>query len=148
MERDTDEWRRPWTSDDAILRAAELAGVSEFATRHPSGFDMQVGERGERLSGGQRQAVALARALLLDPPVLLLDEPTGFMDNASEARLKKALQDYLQGRTVIIITHRASLLDLVTRLVVLDRGRLVADGPRDDILEALRQGRLRPGPRS
>jgi ATP-binding cassette subfamily C protein LapB len=138
----------PWADDAAVLRAAEIAGVTEFAARHPRGFDMQVGERGERLSGGQRQAVAMARALLLEPPILLLDEPTSFMDNASETRLKQALQEHVAGRTVLIITHRASLLDLVGRLVVLDRGRVVADGPRDDILEALRQGRLRPTERT
>jgi ATP-binding cassette subfamily C protein LapB len=134
----------PWAEDEAIINAAELAQVAEFASRHSEGYDMQVGERGERLSGGQRQAVALARALLLDPPVLLLDEPTSSMDNATEARLKEALKGYIPGRTLLIITHRASLLELVERLVVLDRGRVVADGPREEILEALRQGRLRP----
>jgi ATP-binding cassette subfamily C protein LapB len=87
--------------------------------------------------------VALARALLLDPPVLLLDEPTSSMDNATEGRLRESLKGYVEGRTLLIITHRASLLDLVTRLIVLDQGRIVADGPRDEILEALRQGRLR-----
>jgi ATP-binding cassette subfamily C protein LapB len=133
----------PWADDEAILHAAEVAQVAEFASRHPEGYDMQVGERGERLSGGQRQTVALARALLLDPPVLLLDEPTSSMDNATEGRLKEALKGYVPGRTLLIITHRASLLELVERLVVLDRGRVVADGPRDEILEALRQGRLR-----
>jgi ATP-binding cassette subfamily C protein LapB len=133
----------PWTEDEAILTAAEIAQVAEFASRHPEGYDMQVGERGERLSGGQRQTVALARALLLDPPMLLFDEPTSSMDNATEARLKEALTVYVPGRTLLVITHRASLLDLVDRLVVLDRGRVVADGPRDEIIEALRQGRLR-----
>jgi ATP-binding cassette subfamily C protein LapB len=133
----------PWADDEAIMNASEVAQVAEFASRHPEGYDMQVGERGERLSGGQRQTVALARALLLDPPILLLDEPTSSMDNATEVRLKEALRNYIPGRTLLIITHRASLLDLVERLVVLDRGRVVADGPRDEILEALRQGRLR-----
>jgi ATP-binding cassette subfamily C protein LapB len=132
----------PWAEDDAILKAAEMAQVSDFASHHPEGFDMQVGERGDLLSGGQRQAVALARALLLDPPILLLDEPTSSMDNATEASIKTALRDYVEGRTLLVITHRASLLDLVTRLVVLDQGRLVADGPKDKILEALQQGRL------
>ncbi|RLA34418.1 MAG: type I secretion system permease/ATPase [Gammaproteobacteria bacterium] len=132
----------PWTEDEAILNAADIAQVTDFASRHPQGFDMQVGERGEQLSGGQRQTVALARALLLDPPVLLLDEPTSSMDNATEGRLREALKEYVEGRTLLIITHRASLLDLVSRLIVLDHGRVIADGPRDEILEALRQGRL------
>jgi ATP-binding cassette subfamily C protein LapB len=134
----------PWAEDEAILHAAEQARVTDFASRHPQGFDMQVGERGERLSGGQRQAVALARALLLDPPILLLDEPTSSMDNATEAKLKASLRAYVEGRTLLIITHRAALLDLVDRLIVLDHGKIIADGPRDEILEALRQGRLRP----
>jgi len=132
----------PWAQDETVLRAADLARVTDFASLHPQGFDMQVGERGERLSGGQRQAVALARALLLDPPILLLDEPTSSMDNATESRIKESLRDSVEGRTLVIITHRASLLELVNRLIVLDHGRIVADGSRDEILEALRQGRL------
>jgi ATP-binding cassette subfamily C protein LapB len=138
----------PWAEDQAILHAAEQARVTDFASRHPQGFDMQVGERGERLSGGQRQAVALARALLLDPPILLLDEPTSSMDNATEGKLKASLKAYVEGRTLLIITHRAALLDLVDRLIVLDHGKIIADGPRDEILEALRQGRLRPAQRA
>jgi ATP-binding cassette subfamily C protein LapB len=134
----------PWADDEAILEVAELAQVNKFVSRHPRGFDMQVGERGEMLSGGQRQAVSLARALLLDPPVLLLDEPTSSMDNATEMALKGSLKQFVKGRTLVIITHRASLLDLVTRLIVLDQGRVIADGPRVEILEALRQGRLHP----
>ncbi len=132
----------PWSEDETILHAAKLARVTDFASVHPQGFDMQVGERGERLSGGQRQTVALARALLLDPPILLLDEPTSSMDNATESRIKESLRDTIEGRTLVIITHRASLLELVNRLIVLDQGRVVADGPRDEILEALRKGRL------
>jgi ATP-binding cassette subfamily C protein LapB len=132
----------PWADDESILQAAELAHVTDFASRHPHGFDMQVGERGEMLSGGQRQAVSLARALLLDPPVLLLDEPTSSMDNATETALKNTLRQYIKGRTLMIVTHRASLLDLVTRLIVLEQGRVIADGPRAEILEALRQGRI------
>lgn len=130
--------------DDAtILRASRLAGVEEFARRHPAGYDMPIGERGEALSGGQRQAVALARALLLDPPILVLDEPTSAMDNAAENALMRRLAPVLKGRTLLLVTHRGSLLALVERLVVVDAGRIVADGPRDRILEALRQGRIR-----
>lgn len=133
----------PFADDSSILRAAETAGVTAFASSHPRGLDMPVGERGELLSGGQRQAVSLARTLLSDAPVLLLDEPTSHMDNATEVRLKQALSPTITGRTLIVITHRASLLELVDRLVVLEGGRLVADGPRDEILEALRQGKIR-----
>ena len=113
-----------------MLRAARIAGVEEFAARHPMGYDLVVGERGEALSGGQRQAVAIARALLLEPPILVLDEPTSFMDNAAESRFKARLAAELDGRTLVLITHRISLLTLVDRLIVLDAGRVVADGPR------------------
>ena len=133
----------PHTADAEVLRAAEIAGVSEFIAHHPRGFDMQVGERGEHLSGGQRQSVALARALLGNPRFLLMDEPSNSMDNATEELLKRKLAADIDGRTILLVTHRASLLDLVDRLIVLESGRIVADGPKQEVLEALRQGRLR-----
>jgi ATP-binding cassette subfamily C protein LapB len=126
--------------DAAVLRAARIAGVDDFAGRHPMGYDMIVGERGETLSGGQRQAIAIARALLLDPPILLLDEPSSFMDNAAESRFKARLTAELGARTLLLITHRASLLSLVDRLIVLDGGRVTADGPREQILKLLAEG--------
>jgi len=129
--------------DEVIVRAAELSGVASFVNRHPLGFDMPVGEQGGRLSGGQRQAVALARALVQDAPVLLLDEPTGSMDNSSEEHIRRELATVIEGRTVVLITHRASLLDLVERVIVVDAGQIVADGPKSQVLEALRAGRIR-----
>ncbi|MBW8192070.1 type I secretion system permease/ATPase [Neiella marina] len=132
----------PWISDEQVLRAAALAGVDEFASRHPQGLDMSVAERGANLSGGQRQAVVLARALLLDPPIVVLDEPTASMDNTSEVRLKAKLQDVMKGKTLVLITHKASMLALVDRLVVIEQGRIVADGPKKSVQEALRSGRL------
>ncbi|HLT03639.1 MAG TPA: type I secretion system permease/ATPase [Pseudomonas sp.] len=132
-------------SDERIREVAELAGVQAFAQLHPQGYGLPVGERGQRLSGGQRQQVALARALLLDPPLLVLDEPTSAMDAASEERLIQRLLPVLQGKTLVLVTHRTSLLALVERVLVLDRGRLVADGPRDAVLAALREGRLHGG---
>lgn len=117
-------------SDAAILAAARLAGVEDFAARHPDGYAMRLGERGEGLSGGQRQAVALARALLDDPAILLLDEPTAAMDTASEAQLLARLQPVLQGRTLVLVTHRPSLLELVDRVIVIDAGKVVSDGPK------------------
>jgi ATP-binding cassette subfamily C protein LapB len=133
----------PFADDETVLRAAEIAGVHDFVARHPQGFDRVVGERGENLSGGQRQAIALARALLMEPPILLLDEPSSAMDNAAENRLKQRLEQTLPGRTLILVTHRASLLALVDRLIVLDAGRVVADGPRDKVLKALASGQPR-----
>ncbi len=131
-----------YVDDEMVLQAAELAGVHEFARLHPMGYDLQVGERGQNLSGGQRQNVALARALLLSPPILLLDEPTSAMDNTGEERLKQRLQAVVEKKTVILVTHRASLLSLVDRLLVIDRGQIVADGPKAAVMEALKKGQI------
>lgn len=131
-----------YVDDEMVLQAAELAGVHEFASLHPQGYELQVGERGQNLSGGQRQNVALARALLLDPPILLLDEPTSAMDNTGEERLKQRLHGVVEKKTVILVTHRASLLSLVDRLIVIDRGQIVADGPKAAVMEALKKGQI------
>jgi ATP-binding cassette subfamily C protein LapB len=128
--------------DNAILEAADLAGVSEIVKKHEMGFDLPVGEQGRSLSGGQRQSVALARAILLDPPLLVLDEPTSSMDNRTEQRIKDRLQEIMKGKSLILITHRASMLQLVDRIVVIDNGNIVADGPKESVLEALRSGQL------
>ncbi|MBP0592610.1 type I secretion system permease/ATPase [Paraburkholderia sp. LEh10] len=127
----------PGADDAAVLRAAQIAGVTDFVNRLPNGFDLPVGERGEALSGGQRQAIAIARAELLAPPVLVLDEPSSAMDNRSEEMFKARLAAELESRTLIVITHRASLLSLVNRVIVMDQGRVVADGPKDQVLAAL-----------
>ncbi|MET4163210.1 MAG: type I secretion system permease/ATPase [Marinobacterium sp.] len=132
----------PHATDTQILAAARLAGVESFVNQHPLGFDMPVGERGSRLSGGQRQAVALARALLHDPAILVLDEPSNSMDNASEETMRRQLKGYLKNKTLVMVTHKMSLLDLADRLIVVDGGRILADGPKDSVLEALKQGRL------
>ncbi len=132
----------PFASDEDVLRAAQLAGVDEFAAAHPEGYNMIVGERGDSLSGGQRQSIAIARALVNDPQILLLDEPSSNMDHQSESQLKARLRAASQGKTMILVTHRTSLLDLVDRLMVIDHGRIVADGPKAQVVEALRQGRI------
>lgn len=133
-----------YVTDARMLEVAELTGVTDLARNHPLGFDRPVGERGQLLSGGQRQAVLLARALLLDPPIMLLDEPTSHMDNGSEDILRQKLFDLMQGRTLLLVTHRMSMLSLVDRLVVLDNGKVVADGPKELVVEALRKGRVGP----
>lgn len=128
--------------DMSIMRAAELATVDEFIRKQARGFDMEVGEFGRGLSGGQRQCVALARAVLLDPPVLLLDEPTSNMDNRTEMHLKDNLSKVIKEKTLLLITHRASLLEMVDRLIVIDNGAIVADGPKESVLAALKKGHL------
>ena len=133
----------PFADDAAMLRAAELGGVMEIVARHPKGLAMQIGERGEALSGGQRQAIAIARAFIKEPPLLMLDEPTNSLDNRAEETLKTRLGNYLSERhTLILVTHRASLLSLVNRLIVLDNGRIVADGEKQQVLEALSGGKI------
>jgi ATP-binding cassette subfamily C protein LapB len=140
--RDNIVFGAPYVDDRAMLRAAEIAGVTEFVNRHPLGFDMPVGERGEGLSGGQRQSIAIARALLLDPVMLVLDEPSNSLDNRSEENLKARLLQHLADKTLLLVTHRASMLSLVNRLIVVDGGRIIADGPKEQVLEALSGGKL------
>jgi len=132
----------PWADDGAVVAASELAGMADFVNRHPRGFDMNVGERGEMLSGGQRQSVGIARAVLHATPILLLDEPTSAMDFSSEAQITARLSDVAQDKTVVLVTHRTSLLSMVNRVIVIDGGRVVADGPRDRIMEALQGGKI------
>jgi ATP-binding cassette subfamily C protein LapB len=133
----------PYVDEDSFLRAATLAGVDQFVRQHPLGYDMPTGEGGRYLSGGQRQSVAVARALLLNPPILVLDEPTSSMDNSTENTFKQRLSEIVDGKTVLLVTHRNSMLSLVDRLIVLDRGKVVADGPKAGVLDALMKGRIR-----
>jgi len=140
--RDNIAFGAPYVDGPAILSAANLAGVTDFVKGHPAGFDWQVGERGMNLSGGQRQAVTIARALLLDPEILVLDEPTSAMDNNAEAILRKRLMESMEDKTVLLFTHRTSLLHLVDRVVVMDAGKVVADGPKAEVLKALKGGQV------
>ena len=135
----------PYVEDHGILQAAELAGLQDLVGNHPKGFDMPIGERGESLSGGQRQSVAIARAMVHEPTMLLLDEPSSAMDHSTEDSLKKRLADYAKDRTMLLVTHRNSLLDLVDRLIVIDRGTIVADGPKKQVIEALSSGKVGRG---
>ena len=140
--RDNIAIRAPYADDRALVAAAELAGLTDFVNRHSEGFDMIVSERGESLSGGQRQSIAIARAVLLDPPILLLDEPTSSMDYMSEAQLKERVQKFGEHKTMIIVTHRSSLMDLADRIIVLDDGVIVADGPKEKVIAALQSGQV------
>ena len=133
---------RPHAPDDRVLEAARIAGVEDFVAAHPLGYDMPVGERGEGLSGGQRQAIAVARALLGDPPILLLDEPTNHMDHGSETQLRTNLEAWARDKSLLLITHRITMLPLVDRLIVLDGGQVVADGDKQSALDAISDGRV------
>ena len=133
----------PEASDREILRAAQIGTIDQFVDKHPHGFQMQVGERGENLSGGQRQGVAIARAVIADPPILLFDEPSSSMDTTTESVFKSRLKQFAMNKTMLIVTHRSSLLELVDRVLVLDGGRLVADGPKEKVLDALKKGQVR-----
>ena len=132
----------PFVTDEEMLAAAKVAGVDRFAARHPDGYDMLISERGESLSGGQRQSIAVARALINNPAILLLDEPSSNMDNQSEIVLRRYLKQVCEHRTVVLITHRTALLELVDRLIVVDNGKIVADGPKDQVVAALRERRV------
>ncbi|PPC92882.1 MAG: type I secretion system permease/ATPase [Methylotenera sp.] len=130
-------------ADDAsVLAAAHIGGIDEFINSHPKGFDMLVGERGETLSGGQKQGVGIARAMINKPSILLLDEPTSAMDHSGEDAIKRRLAEATQHNTMVLISHRSSLFDLVTRIIVIDSGRIVADGPKDQVTDALRSGKV------
>lgn len=120
-------------------RAVTLTGVKDFAARNPAGFGMRVGSRGERLSGGERQSVSLARLLTESPMALVMDEPTSAMDNALEAKIVRELREVVVDKTLIVATHRAPLLGLVDRIIWMEGGRIVADGPKSEVMQKLSQ---------
>ncbi len=126
-------------SDAEILHAAQVAGVEDFVRQHPEGYGLRLGERGEGLSGGQRQAVAVARALLGQPSILLFDEATSAMDAGAEAQLLQRLQQELKGRTFVTVTHKATMLQLTQKIIVLDQGRVTVQGTPDELMRAQKQ---------
>ena len=133
----------PTATDEEILKLSEWTGVKSIAAGSKHAFQQIVGERGDTLSAGQRQAIALTRVLLARPKVYLLDEPTSSMDQASEATILQGLRDNLGDATLVVVTHKASLLVLVDRLVVVDNGMVVADGPKLEVIKALNEGRIK-----
>ena len=122
-------------SDEEILQASQLAGVHDFISQHPDGYGLRLKERGEGLSGGQKQAITIARALVGRPPIVLLDEPTSAMDLPGAKALIERLKSELINQTIVVITHRSSIIELIDRVLVLDQGRLVAQGPKSDFLK-------------
>ncbi|MCV2884533.1 type I secretion system permease/ATPase [Aestuariibacter sp. AA17] len=123
--------------DEQLINAINLCQLTELISSNPEGVSMQVGEKGSLLSGGQRQLVALARALISEPQILLLDEPTASLDHKTEQAILKNLKKFSYGRTVILVTHRAAMLDLVDRVILLGDECIVADGPKHDVLKKM-----------
>ncbi|MEH0689078.1 type I secretion system permease/ATPase [Vibrio cholerae] len=141
--RDNITLGKPLADDRDVMDAANRAGVTVFTQQDPAGLERQVGEGGMLLSGGQRQSVAIARALLGRPPVLLMDEPTSAMDNRSEMHIKQQLSQLKSSETLILITHKTSMLDVVDRVIVMEKGSIIADGPKAEVLNSLKQGKVR-----
>ena len=140
--RDNLTMAAPHVDDATVIAAAAIGGVNDFVNAHPNGFDMLVGERGETLSGGQRQSVGVARAFINNPSIVLLDEPTSAMDHSGEEAIRLRLAENTQNKTVVLISHRSSLYELVNRIIVIDAGKIVADGVKDQVIDALRSGKI------
>ena len=132
---------RPGVGDEEMIRASELAGAHSFMGKITNGYDLRLADRGEGLSGGQRQSITLARALVGRPPIVFFDEPTSAMDAQTENGLIDRLQLELAGRTVLLISHRTALLRLADRIVIVEGGKIVSDGPRDQVLAQLQRPR-------
>lgn len=140
--RDNITLRHQHADDQAVLQAAQVGGIAEFVNTHPKGFDLEVGERGDTLSGGQRQGVGIARAFVTRPQIVLLDEPTSAMDHSGEETVKRNISEAAAGKTLIVISHRNAMLELAERLIVIDSGQIVADGNKEDVTAALRAGKV------
>lgn len=140
--RDNIALARPGITDAQLITAAERAGIADWVNRHPLGFDMPISERGDSVSGGQRKCISVARALVTEPSILIMDEPTGGTDQSTERAIIENLKTYMEGRTLVVVTHRNSLLALADRILVIDAGKVVADGQRDAVITALREGKI------
>ncbi len=138
--KDNIAYRSTRVSDEQMIRASVISGADEFIRKHPKGYEMPIGERGMGLSGGQRQSIGIARALLLDSPIVIMDEPTNAMDQLSENRLIANLEGYLSDKTAIIITQKNTILSLVDRVIVMNEGKVYLDGPRDQVVAKLSGG--------
>lgn len=128
---------RAGVNDEELIRVSQISGTHQFMGQIANGYDLRLADRGEGLSGGQRQSIAIARALAGRPTILLLDEPSSAMDAQTEGALIQRLQEELKDRTVILITHRPPLLQLAQRIILLEKGKIVSDGPRDTVLKQI-----------
>jgi ATP-binding cassette subfamily C protein LapB len=133
-------YRATHASDIDMIRAAQISGTSEFIKKHPKGYEMPIGERGQGLSGGQRQSIGIARAFLVDAPIMLMDEPSNSMDQISEARLLMSLEKNIKNKTTIFITQKMTLLKIVNRVIVMNEGKIFIDAPKEIALEKLQGG--------
>ncbi len=130
-------YKAPYVDDDTILKAIKMGGVDEFINSNPLGADLPVQERGDGLSGGQKQSVAISRAFLIDSPIVLLDEPTNSLDNTTENKIKNLLKENVKGKTTVLVTHKISLLEMVDRLIVMDNSRVIMDDRKEIVLAKL-----------
>jgi subfamily B ATP-binding cassette protein HlyB/CyaB len=133
--RDNIAFADPATSTERVIEAATMAGAHNFILQLPNGYDTVVGERGSSLSGGQRQRIAIARALVTDPRILIFDEATSALDYESEHIVQQNMAKIVQGRTVLIIAHRLSALRMADRIITIEEGRLVEDGPHQELVK-------------
>jgi len=130
-------YRASYATDSDMIKAAQISTTDEFVKKHPRGYEMPIGERGQGLSGGQRQSIGIARAFLINSPIMLFDEPTNAMDQTTEARVLKNIQQNVKGRTAIFVTQKMTLLNIVDRIMVIDNTRLVIDAPKEEALKKL-----------
>ena len=126
-------------SDEEVILASKISGTSEFVDTHPRGYEMLIGERGAGLSGGQKQSVGIARALLSDSTIMLMDEPTNAMDQKSESNLINRLKDDIEFKTLVLVTQKLNILTLVDRVIVMHHSKLIADGKKDDVINNVRK---------
>ena len=138
--KDNITFRATHASDGAMIRAAQISGASEFIKKHPKGYEMPIGERGLGLSGGQRQSIGIARAFLLDAPIMLMDEPTNAMDQITEAKLLTNIQKALKNKTSLLVTQKMTLLKIVERVIVMNEGSVVIDAPKEEAILKLQGG--------
>ena len=134
-------YKKPSADNEALLRAARIGLVSEFVNHHPHGFNMAIGEQGAGLSGGQKQAVGVARAFITETPLVILDEPSTSMDSSSEKLLLERLKEATKGKTTILVTHKSSMMALVERLIIIEDGKVIMDGAKEKVLTALQGGK-------
>jgi len=135
-------YRSPVSNDEELLKVAHLSGVDEFVKRHPLGYDMPIGERGQGVSGGQRQSIGIARALISNAPLMLLDEPTNALDQLSESQIMSYFGEVFKNKTLILVTQKLGLLSSTPRVIVMSEGRVYLDGKREEVLKVLK-GRKR-----